>query len=57
MKAICRWSIIIFVVGAWLNYCRITFNYQVEWSKNDGDFVHKGLQFGRVRGKVIIRKT
>ncbi|KAL5075044.1 hypothetical protein RYX36_014028, partial [Vicia faba] len=21
---------------------------KVEWSKNDGDFVHKGLQFGKV---------
>ncbi|KHN41006.1 Putative nicotinate-nucleotide pyrophosphorylase [carboxylating] [Glycine soja] len=25
---------------------------KVEWSKNDGDFVHKGLQFGRVRGRA-----
>lgn len=27
--------------------------YQVEWSKKDGDFVHKGLQFGKVHGKII----
>ncbi|KAG5052865.1 hypothetical protein JHK87_005063 [Glycine soja] len=25
---------------------------KVEWSKNDGDFVHKGLQFGRVHGRA-----
>ncbi|CAK8570352.1 unnamed protein product [Lathyrus sativus] len=25
---------------------------KVEWSKNDGDFVHKGLQFGKVHGRA-----
>ncbi|XP_057445427.1 nicotinate-nucleotide pyrophosphorylase [carboxylating], chloroplastic [Lotus japonicus] len=25
---------------------------KVEWSKNDGDFIHKGLQFGKVRGRA-----
>lgn len=52
-----RCPIIICVVGSWLNYCRITLIHQVEWSKNDGDFIHKGLQFGKVYGKIIIRKT
>ncbi|KAJ1425417.1 Quinolinate phosphoribosyl transferase, C-terminal [Sesbania bispinosa] len=25
---------------------------EVEWSKNDGDFIHKGLQFGKVHGRA-----
>ncbi|KAJ1418439.1 Quinolinate phosphoribosyl transferase, C-terminal [Sesbania bispinosa] len=25
---------------------------KVEWSKNDGDFIHKGLQFGKVHGRA-----
>nr|KYP76772.1 putative nicotinate-nucleotide pyrophosphorylase [carboxylating] [Cajanus cajan] len=25
---------------------------KVEWCKNDGDFVHKGLQFGKVHGRA-----
>ncbi|KAL2347694.1 hypothetical protein Fmac_001694 [Flemingia macrophylla] len=25
---------------------------KVEWCKNDGDFVHKGLQFGKVQGRA-----
>ncbi|KAL2325403.1 hypothetical protein Fmac_024461 [Flemingia macrophylla] len=30
---------------------RISCTYRgVEWCKNDGDFVHKGLQFGKVQG-------
>lgn len=27
------------------------YSYQVEWSRKDGDRVHKGLQFGKVYGK------
>ncbi|KAL9324935.1 hypothetical protein ACSQ67_005580 [Phaseolus vulgaris] len=30
---------------------------KVEWCRNDGDFVHKGLQFGKVHGEIIIRKS
>ncbi|XP_061375379.1 quinolinate phosphoribosyltransferase [decarboxylating] 1a isoform X1 [Gastrolobium bilobum] len=25
---------------------------KVKWSKNDGDFIHKGLQFGKVHGRA-----
>ncbi|XP_019432220.1 PREDICTED: nicotinate-nucleotide pyrophosphorylase [carboxylating], chloroplastic isoform X2 [Lupinus angustifolius] len=25
---------------------------KVEWSKNDGEFIHKGLQFGKVHGRA-----
>ncbi|KAL2318440.1 hypothetical protein Fmac_032316 [Flemingia macrophylla] len=27
---------------------------KVEWCKNDGDFVHKGLQFGKVQGSKFL---
>ncbi|KAL2334758.1 hypothetical protein Fmac_015971 [Flemingia macrophylla] len=31
----------------------ISCTYQVEWCKNDGDFVHKGLQFGKVQVQIF----
>lgn len=31
--------------------------HQVEWFKNDGDVVHKGLQFGKVHGKLKSLKS
>lgn len=27
---------------------------QVDWSKKDGDYIHKGLQFGRVSGRYTM---
>ena len=48
-----RCPFIICVVSTWLNYRVIAFIYQVEWSKKDGDFIHKGVQFGKVHGKIM----
>lgn len=56
MKALRRCPTTICAFSTWLNHCCIALKYQVEWSKNDGDFIHKGLQFGKVRGKTLFGK-
>lgn len=50
------WAYIICVGSTWLTHCGVTFEYQVEWSQKDGDYIHKGLQFGKVHGNKIKGK-